>query len=347
MTRPNTAECTAELVAAVSELPTANPVAKCLFRYRHALKRRPVNCPLNGLLVGFLSVSAFVYLTLLPAEAEQERISREQAEALVAGLKYQQGDIALQKDLATLHTPDGFRFLNGEDAKTVLVKLWGNPPRSSDVLGMLMPAGVSPLDRTSWAVILTYEADGYVKDGDAQTINYDELLIQMQKGLASANQQRQKAGYLPIELVGWATAPHYDGQTHKLYWAKELKFGQAPENTLNYNIRMLGRGGVLVLNAVAAMSQLPQIEQATPTILAAVDFNAGHRYADFNPKSDKVASYGIAALVAGGTVAAAAKLGLFKGLWVAILAAKKVIVIGVVVVATWFRKLFKRRAPTP
>jgi uncharacterized membrane-anchored protein len=206
-----------------------------------------------------------------------------------------------------------------------------------------MPDGVSPLDKNSWAVVMTYEADGYVSDKDAASINYTELLTQMQEGVASANEERQKAGYEPVHLVGWAKAPSYDNQTHKLYWAKELKFGTQPNNTLNYNIRMLGRGGVLVLSGVAAMSQLPEIEQATPKILAAIDFNPGHRYGDFNPKSDKVAEYGLAALVAGTATAAAVKLGFFKALWVAILAAKKFIVIGVVAIAASIRKLFRRK----
>jgi uncharacterized membrane-anchored protein len=300
--------------------------------------------PLRFFRVTIVSVSVLV-LALVPARAEEARISREQAEVLVAGLKYQQGEIVLQKGLATLHVPEGFRFLNGSDAGTVLVKLWGNPPRP-DPLGMLTTAGVSLLDRASWAVLLTYEADGYVKDTDAEKINYDELLAQMQKDAVSVNAERQKAGYPSIQVVGWASAPRYDNQTHKLYWAKELKFGESQENTLNYNIRMLGRGGVLVINAVAGISQLPEIEQAAPKILTAIDFNSGHRYADFNPKSDKVATYGIAALVTGGAAAAAVKLGLFKGLWVAILAAKKFIIIGVVAIAAWFRKVFKREAPT-
>jgi uncharacterized membrane-anchored protein len=294
-----------------------------------------------------LCIGVFSVLTLFPARAEKERISREQAEALVSGLKYQQGEVTLENGLATLHVPDGFRFLNGSDAQTVLVKLWGNPPGSSEPLGMLMPSGVSPLSEQSWAVLFTYEPDGYVSDKDAEKINYTELLSQMQKDLVSANEERQKSGYEPIQLVGWAKAPHYDSQTHKLYWAKELKFGSHPENTLNYNIRMLGRRGVLVLNAVAEMSQLAEIEEATPKILAATDFNAGHRYADFNPKTDKIASYGLAALVAGTATAAAVKLGLFKGLWVAILAAKKFIIIGVVAVAAFIRKLFQRKqSPT-
>jgi uncharacterized membrane-anchored protein len=44
-------------------------------------------------------------------------------------------------------------------------------------------------------------------------------------------------------------------------------------------------------------------------LLAAIDVNTGHRYADFNPKSEKIAEYGLAALVARTTAAAAVKLG--------------------------------------
>ena len=301
---------------------------------------------MKSVLVRLLCLTALSALAVAPARGEKQGISREQAEALVSGLKYQQGEITLQDGLATLYVPDGFQFLNGPDAQTVLVKLWGNPPRSADPLGMLMPFGVSPLSDQSWAVVVTYEADGYVSDTDAEKINYNELLTQMQKDLASANEEREKAGYEPIHLVGWAKAPRYDNETHKLYWAKELKFGSQPENTLNYNIRMLGRGGVLVLNAVAGMSQLSEIEQATPKILTAIDFNPGHRYADFNPKSDKIAEYGLAALVVGTATAAAVKFGLFKGLWLAILAAKKFIIVGVAALVALFRKLFKRKETT-
>lgn len=301
---------------------------------------------MKSLSLRLLGISALCVIALLPARAEKQTISREQAEALVSGLKFQQGEITLHDGLATLRVPNGFRFLNGPDAQTVLVKLWGNPPRSADPLGMLMPAGVSPLSDKSWAIVMTYESDGYVSDKDAAKINYSELLTQMQKSLASANDERQKAGYEPVHLIGWAKAPSYDNQTHKLYWAKELKFGSQTENTLNYNIRMLGRGGVLVLNGVAAMSQLSEIEEATPKILGAIDFNPGHRYADFNPKSDKVAEYGLAALVAGTATAAAVKLGLFKGLWVAILAAKKFVIVALVATAASVRKLFKRKQTT-
>jgi hypothetical protein len=42
-----------------------------------------------------LSISALSVLALFPAHAEKQGISREQAEALVSGLNFQQGEIVL------------------------------------------------------------------------------------------------------------------------------------------------------------------------------------------------------------------------------------------------------------
>jgi uncharacterized membrane-anchored protein len=291
-----------------------------------------------------VALTAAVTISIVPSYGQDRPKTQEEAQALVAALKFQQGDVVLKDGLATLKVPDEVQFLNGRDAHTVLVTLWGNPPMP-DPLGLLMPVNAGPLDPDSWAVIITYEAEGYVKDKDAEKIDYAELLKQMQKDTREANRLREKEGYSKIELIGWAAPPHYDQAVHKLYWAKQLKFGDASEDTLNYNIRILGRRGVLVLNAVSAMSQLPEIEKNAPKILAAIDFNPGHRYADFSEASgDKVASYGIAALVAGGI---AAKLGLFKGLWIFLLGAKKFVIIGVVALGALLRKLFgKDKAAT-
>ena len=260
---------------------------------------------------------------------------------LVKGLKYQSGEIDLRGGLAKLTVPKEFNFLGADDAETVLVKLWGNPPSARKPLGLLMPAGMTPLSSNVWIVTMDYNEDGYVKDADAGKINYDDLLKQMQKGIAENNQARSEKGYPAITLVGWAATPHYDSATHKLYWAKQLKFEGEPGDTLNYSIRMLGRKGVLELNAIASIEQFAAIDRQTPQILGMVDFKEGSRYADFDPKTDKVAAYGIAALVAGGI---AAKFGLFKLLWVGLLAAKKFVIIGVIAVAALVKKFFKRPA---
>ncbi len=268
--------------------------------------------------------------------------TRAEAEKLIQGLKYQHGQINLQNGLATIEVPTNFNFLGRDDAEKILVKLWRNPP-SPDTLGMLIPADKTPLEPDCWAVTLSYAADGYVKDTDANKINYGKLLKQMQADVREVDKDRAKKGYPTVELVGWAEPPHYDAATHKLYWAKDLKFDGEDTDTLNYNIRILGRHGVLVLNVIGAMDQLDVIKGETPQILSMVNFDRGNRYADFDPKIDKVATYGIAALVAG---AVAAKLGFFKLLWVVILGAKKFMIIAFAAIAACFRKIFKRRSST-
>ena len=205
---------------------------------------------------------------------------------------------------------------------------------------MILPSDTSPLAENAWAVVVSYEEDGYVSDDDADTIDYGKLLKEMQEGGQSSNAERVKQGYDPIELVGWAEPPRYDKAAHKMYWAKELKIGQSDQHTLNYNIRVLGRKGVLVLNAVAGIDQLALIRQRTPTILAATDFNQGHSYGDFNASTDKIAAYGLAALVAGGL---AAKTGMIAKLIALLIAGKKVVALGVIAVVAVVRKFFGRK----
>ena len=175
-----------------------------------------------------------------------------------ASLERQQGSVELLDSAAALDVPAGFYYLDADDAERVLVEAWGNPFGES--LGMLFPTGMSPLDQASWGVIISYDADGYVSDKDAVKIDYDKLLEDMQRGARESNEQRSELGYETVSLVGWADAPRYDSASHKLYWAKELRFGSDPVHTLNYNVRVLGRKGVLNLNAVAGMEQLPAVQ---------------------------------------------------------------------------------------
>jgi uncharacterized membrane-anchored protein len=270
------------------------------------------------------------------AEARAQHV-----EEVLRGFHPKQGEVALPDGMATLHVPAGFCYLDANDSRQLLVDIWHNPPTAANgVLGMLLPMQEGAPDVQNWGVVITYDQEGYVKDGDADSIDYTALLKKMQDATLANNAKRQEAGYPPMELVGWAAPPHYDKANKKLYWAKELKIGDHAEHTLNYDVRILGRRGVLSLNAIAGVDQLQEIEQATPKILSMVNFNEGHRYADFNPKTDKVAEYGLAALVAGGILA---KVGGFKLLWVGLLAMKKFIIIGFVAVAGFFKRLFGGR----
>lgn len=256
----------------------------------------------------------------------------EYYQSVVDSLQPQTGEIVLGNNLATLMVPDAFYFLDAGDAETVLVDLWGNIP-GQDVLGMLLPSEYSPLDLDSWAVTIDYTEDGYVSDDDAAEIDYNELLRDMQKDTRNWNEERIDSGYEAVELLGWAEPPHYDAAEKKLYWAKELRFGDMPETTLNYEIRALGRRGILSMTFIAATNQLDEINAHREQVLSMVAFNEGNRYSDFDPSIDKVAAYGLGALVAGKI---AAKTGLIAAL---VLFLKKFGIFIVIGIAAFFRKI--------
>lgn len=275
--------------------------------------------------------------------ADEEQLTPEQekylawAKDLWQSLDRQQGEINLPNGVATLNVPDRFYYLSPADAEKVLVEVWGNPPGAGqDTLGMLFPTEHTPFDDGSWGVTVEYEEDGYVSDEDADAIDYGELLGQMQADTRESSEQRVSQGYEPIELVGWASKPFYDKNTHKLYWAKEVKFGDQAVNTLNYNIRVLGRKGVLVLNFIAGMDQKTLIDSSLDSVLALAEFDQGSRYEDFNPGMDKVAAYGIGALVAGKVVA---KTGLLAA---ALIFLKKFGILAIAGLGALIGKVFKR-----
>lgn len=270
------------------------------------------------------------------ASAQPAGETREEFEAK---LGYQTGTIELENGLATITLPPSFRFLGPVGSQRLLTQGWSNPEgAANDVLGMLIPTATSPLADDGWGIVITYDADGYVDDDDAGSIDYVAMLKEMQESAREGNDARKEAGFPPVTLVGWAEKPHYDAAAHKLYWAKELAFGDG-DHTLNYNIRILGRRGVLVLNAVSGMPQLATIRTQSQALLPAVEFNDGHRYTDYLPGTDKAATYGLAGLVAGG---AAAKAGLFKALWLGLLASKKLIVGLVVGGGAALKKMFSK-----
>lgn len=292
------------------------------------------------------AVLALLCLALpLPAAAQADQ-QPDEARQLFQSLTQQSGPITLKGGIAGLSVGSDFAYLGPRDAEKFLVELWGNPPDAgADTLGLLLPKEVDALGDNSWAVVVDYDESGYVSDSDASGIDYDQLLKDMQKDIADANDTRAAQGYDPITLVGWAAPPHYDPATHKLYWAKRLRFGDSKVDTLNYSIRVLGRRGVLDLNIVASMDQLPMIEQRVPEILGMVDFKQGNTYVEYDSHVDKVAAYGIAGLIAGGVLA---KVGFFKALLLGLLAFKKVAIVGALAVfgaiSAFFKRLFGKAA---
>ncbi|MEH6471808.1 MAG: DUF2167 domain-containing protein [Halopseudomonas sp.] len=288
----------------------------------------------------FAITLALSSISTVSAESE-EVLSEEQqylqwAKSIWDSLDRQTGEIALADGVATLSVPENFYYLPPADAEKVLVEVWGNPPGGT-TLGMLFPEQYTPFDEDAWGVTIGYEEEGYVSDENADSIDYDELLQQMKDDIRDASDERVTQGYEKIALVGWAERPHYNSAAKKMYWAKELAFGDSPDHTLNYNIRVLGRKGVLVLNFVASMPQLQEINGNLDPVLSMANFDAGNRYQDFDPDIDEVAAYGLGALVAGKVLA---KTGFLA---VLLLGLKKFWIIGAIALYGGFKALFRRK----
>ena len=251
--------------------------------------------------------AAYAQATHEDSVAMYEKIMKDYTDSINASFKYQTGKITLDGGFATIDVPKGFKFLDAAQSKTVIVDLWGNPD-ANGIIGMLFPEKYTPTQDGSWAFTVSFDGMGHVDDDDAEDMDYAELLTNLKQETLDGNAEREKAGYESIQLVNWASTPYYDKDRKVLHWAKELKFGNAETNTLNYDVRVLGRKGVLSLNAVGSIAALPEVKPVINYLLSSVKFTPGNQYADFDPDIDQVAAWTIGGLVAGKVLA---KVGLW------------------------------------
>jgi uncharacterized membrane-anchored protein len=272
-------------------------------------------------------------LAELPADARTKMLEFERS------LHPASGTVQVPGAHATLELGDRYYFLPAADAKRVLTEGWGNAPDAVDgVLGMVFPKGRSFYDG-AWGAVLQYEDSGHIDDKDAADQDYDAVLEQMKSGEAESNKGAREAGYPGSITVGWAQAPTYDAGSKTLIWARNIKFDDAKENTLNYDVRKLSRTGVLSMNMVDTMGNLGLVRGAAVDLGKTVRLESGARYADFDASTDKMADYGLAGLVAAGAgVAVAKKLGI---LGIVLLFLKKGFVIVLAAAAggwAWFKR---------
>lgn len=263
-------------------------------------------------------VSALIVLSIL-AKADKVYIdslvlTKSNGEDTVEIYKYDTGTVIIPGGMAKIKVPKGFKYLDQQQARYVLETVWENPP-SYDVLGLLLPIDRNPYESECWAISISYDESGHVNDDDAKDVNYDDLLEEMQGDIAEENKTRQAQGYQTLSLIGWAVTPFYDEKNHKLHWAKEILFTGDSASTLNYNIRILGKEGFLVMNAIAGMNQLAEVNNNLENVLASVEFNDGFRYDQFDESIHKVAAYGIGGLVAGKVLAKAGFFAIILKFW--------------------------------
>jgi uncharacterized membrane-anchored protein len=114
-------------------------------------------------------------------------------------------------------------------------------------------------------------------------------------------------------------------------------------NAVLVELYALGRDGYFSLNLLSSSDRIADEKSAAHELLADLSYNAGKRYEDFSATTDRIAAYGLAALIGG---VAIKKLGLLALAGAFILKFAKVILIGVAAVGALVMKLFRRKPPS-
>lgn len=267
--------------------------------------------------------------------------TREALDAEYAKLQWvdEPGSYPLSRSSSRVSLSQGRSLILGGEAERLLFLMNGREfPLTEAVL----------VDHES-NVFVTFEFfdEGFVSDEDWSDVDPAAFLDSIREGTEAGNEERVKYGISPMHVRGWLREPSYDEATNTVSWA--IEFDEGDDVTVNATALKLSRHGYEELTWVGSSEQYAELGSFLNTALADHAFDEGHRYADFQ-EGDKVATYGIAALVA---AAVGAKLG--KGIIATIIAfalvfLKKgwiVIVVALGGIGAAIRRFFGRRTETP
>jgi uncharacterized membrane-anchored protein len=297
---------------------------------------RNLTRPVAALAAAFALFSGLAEAQTAPVDPATER--KLATEAALKAARPGEVEIPLMGQ-ALLKLPKGFSYVPIPEARRWM-EAHGNSA-GPNFAGLVLPGGDA-----GWLVVLRFNKSGYVKDDDAKEWNADELLQNLKDGTEEQNAERVKKGLRELEVAGWIEKPAYDPATHRLVWSASVRGKNArdDEGSINYNTYALGREGYFSLNLITAPTEIGADKAAARTLLAALSYDVGKRYEDFNASTDKVAEYGLAALIGG---VAAKKLGLFALIGAFLLKGWKIVAVAGVVLAALAGKLFGRRKATP
>jgi uncharacterized membrane-anchored protein len=211
--------------------------------------------------------------------------------------------------------PGSCRFTGAQGSK-LFMEATENPPTGRELGVIICPTTGAD---GGWFVVFTHNTSGYVKDDERSSLDGDAILKSLQRGTEAGNEERRRRGWEEFELVRWEIPPFYDTVTNNLTWSTLGRSKASREESINHSVRLLGREGVMHVDLVASPGQLREAVPIFNAMISNYSYLPGHRYAEWR-EGDKIAAYGLTALIAGGAGVAATKLGFFGKAWKLILA---------------------------
>ena len=265
-----------------------------------------------------LTLLSVLFYTCLPALCADDS-----APAPKVKIDWMDGPITARLgDVAEVKVPAGYRF-TGKEGTRKFLELTQNPP-SGNELGTIVPMSSKKDDSEDsgfWFVIFEFNEVGYVKDDDRDKLDADALLKSLKDSTEESNKERAQRGWPAYHVTSWYKAPYYEVATKNLTWAMQgyAVVDNKQDPSVNYSVRMLGRRGTMNADLVLAPDLVNKVVPNFEKLLTGFSFLVGSSYSEFRP-GDKIAEYGLTALVAGGATAVALKTGLLAKFWKLIVA---------------------------
>ncbi|MDR3159063.1 MAG: DUF2167 domain-containing protein [Zoogloeaceae bacterium] len=286
----------------------------------------------RSILVFSVWVAGWIMAPVVMAQEENTEEAADKTAAIIASLNWVEGPKTVDVGpVATFDVPAGFLFLDAKDTRVFLEDITQNPASGQEYF-------FGP-DNGEWWATFEYSDTGHVKDDEK--IDADALIKSMRENQDDGNKERAKKGWPQLLNLGWKHAPFYDPETKRLEWALSFVNSTDQQEGVNYETRLLGRLGVTSATLVVSPEKLAAALPEFKKVVGGYRFVEGQRYSEFK-EGDKVAEYGLAALIAGGAAAALLKSGLLAKYW-------KLLVVGALAafaaIGSFFKRIFRRGKP--
>ncbi|MGH2566943.1 MAG: DUF2167 domain-containing protein [Bacteroidota bacterium] len=202
-----------------------------------------------------------------------------------------QDAVAIPGAPARIVLPSGFSILAQTEAFKFLAPFYHPNP---DVDALLLP----PNTGAPWYIKFKFYRSGYASLDQLQDdVEGLDLFQELRKKTREENRQREREGYFTVNVTRSIERPTLDTERPMVDFAVETL--QSTDFSVERHILLPSRSGILHCTVVCLQGTYPAVKQLSNEIIAALTFNAGERYEDFDPESDAEASGGIGLAIFG------------------------------------------------
>lgn len=243
---------------------------------------------------------------------------------------------------AILALGEGYTFYPEKEAKEYMDAL-GNLDNPG-LIGMVM----GQKGDSNWIILIKWGETGHIKDEDTKNWNADEMSSYLEKGVEEENNERKEMGSPALQTTKWIQKPTYDSTHHKVSWSFEAQDDKIYDQDetyqfVNSNTYILTRHGFLGVELITSKAHKDTDKTHLANILQVLTIPEGNRYEDYLEGHDNVCAYGVSTSIFGyypKEISVCTSIGNFM------MQGWKLIVIGLVVFASYMRKPISRKKRT-